>query len=145
MLLEDGAWSDWADVGSCSTTCGDGQKTQQRTCDNPAPNNGGLDCPDDDTQTVNCNLGDCPLSVDGNWCPWQNTIGECPITCGGTGGGLMPQIRSCGCPAKANGGADCVGDGTRNSDCGTDPCPGRDFTNDIKDTLKMDQRIDCVL
>ncbi|KAI8505852.1 hypothetical protein Bbelb_162050 [Branchiostoma belcheri] len=38
-----GGWSDWVD-GACSVTCGGGSLTQTRTCDNPAPAHGGLEC-----------------------------------------------------------------------------------------------------
>ena len=49
----DGGLSDW---GACSVTCGGGQQT--RTCDNPAPANGGADCVGDLTQA--CGNDACP-------------------------------------------------------------------------------------
>ena len=40
-----GTWSSWTDWTDCSVKCGgNGQSTQNRTCNNPAPANGGLEC-----------------------------------------------------------------------------------------------------
>lgn len=60
FLTGDGAWSDWEEWGTCSLTCGDGTKTRSRTCDNPAPSNGGADCAGDAVDTEACNDGACP-------------------------------------------------------------------------------------
>ena len=49
----DGGFTAW---GICSVTCGDG--VQSRTCDKPAPANGGADCVGDTTRA--CNLRACP-------------------------------------------------------------------------------------
>jgi len=48
-----GGWTVW---GECSVTCGGG--TQTRTCTNPAPAYGGIDCVGDSSQS--CNAQSCP-------------------------------------------------------------------------------------
>ena len=53
----DGGWSDWSE---CSVTCGGG--TQNRTCDNPEPVNGGSACSGDAVQACNtqaCEVDQC--------------------------------------------------------------------------------------
>ncbi|XP_048251967.1 A disintegrin and metalloproteinase with thrombospondin motifs adt-1-like isoform X2 [Haliotis rufescens] len=81
-------WSEWADNGACSTTCGPGTNTQMRTrtC------TGSTCCPADltlvETRTINCQICTCP--VIGPWCPWGNT-GLCSVTCGS---GTQMQARS---------------------------------------------------
>jgi len=60
----DGGYSEWSLPSECSVTCGDGVRTRQRTCTNPAPKNGGKDCTDlgPDVEFVPCNMGECPPS-----------------------------------------------------------------------------------
>ena len=69
LFVVHGAWSDWVD-GSCAETCGPSTMDQTRTCDNPAPDHGGDDCPNnpaDSTQTgVACDLGPCPSKLANN-------------------------------------------------------------------------------
>ena len=38
----------------CSTTCGEGVITQQRTCTQPSPSCGGRDCEGENTTNVSC-------------------------------------------------------------------------------------------
>ncbi len=54
----DGGWSAWV-AGACSATCGGGTRTDTRTCTNPAPSDGGTDCPGSDTQVTTPCVGDC--------------------------------------------------------------------------------------
>ena len=51
----DGGWSDWQDDGTCSATCGVGKLNQIRTCTNPPPSHGGLECNGNNTRTTDCN------------------------------------------------------------------------------------------
>ncbi|MFA5047421.1 MAG: right-handed parallel beta-helix repeat-containing protein [Patescibacteria group bacterium] len=95
----DGGWSAWPTTWStCSVACGGGTQSHTRTCDNPAPANGGAPCVGSDTESQPCNTQACP--VDGGWSDW----GACSVVCGsGT------QIRTCTNPAPANGGNNCTG------------------------------------
>ncbi len=91
-----GGWSTWS---TCSATCGSG--TQTRTCSSPAAANGGAACSGVTQQS--CNTQSCTATpVAGEWSAWS----ACSTTCGGSG----TQTRSCTNPARANGGADCIGD-----------------------------------
>ena len=56
----DGNWSDWSSWSACSVTCGDGRKTRQRQCNNPAADNGGKQCEGESEQSTTCNDKACP-------------------------------------------------------------------------------------
>ena len=44
FLIVDGNWNDWSNFGDCSVSCGAGLQIRNRSCNNPAPAYGGLDC-----------------------------------------------------------------------------------------------------
>ena len=50
-------WGNWS---SCSGTCGIATKTRTRTCSQPAPKNGGAQCPGNHTQMHACFDRSCP-------------------------------------------------------------------------------------
>ncbi|XP_047673954.1 hemicentin-1 isoform X2 [Tachysurus fulvidraco] len=56
----DGNWSPWQPWGECSVSCGVGERTRLRSCNNPAPSNKGRNCPGDSTQLSRCNIQPCP-------------------------------------------------------------------------------------
>lgn len=92
-----GGWGVWQ---GCSVQCGGG--TQSRSCDSPAPANGGTNCDADGSSAVQlCNLQVCP--VDGGWTAWS----VCSVTCG-TG----VQTRQCTNPTPVGAGATCAGGST---------------------------------
>ena len=66
FVLVDGVWSLWSDWDTCTVTCGGGTQNRMRTCDNPAPANGGANCVGDSTEPSNCNTDGCP----GNYEPY---------------------------------------------------------------------------
>ena len=57
----DGGYSEWTQWSACSLTCGGGTRSRSRTCDNPAPENGGAECSDVSSQTDACNEDACPI------------------------------------------------------------------------------------
>ncbi|KAI8485010.1 hypothetical protein Bbelb_372560 [Branchiostoma belcheri] len=115
----DGGWSDWGPWSNCSLTCGVGRETRDRTCTNPAPENGGADCDGPGQETQACDTGvSCP--VDGGWSDWGPWSG-CSVTCGV---GTETRDRTCTNPAPANGGADCDGPAQETQACDTGvSCP----------------------
>ena len=57
-----GGWSGWGVWGTCSVTCGSGEKKRTRTCTNPAPQHGGDMCTVDGskaTHTKVCTADPC--------------------------------------------------------------------------------------
>ncbi|XP_067664278.1 A disintegrin and metalloproteinase with thrombospondin motifs adt-1-like [Haliotis asinina] len=108
-------WAEWADDGTCSTSCGPGTKTQARTrtCSQSTC------CPEilslRQTRMVSCELCTCP--VIGPWCPWIK-IGQCSKTCGG---GTKMQFRTRVCNNTCTP-PDCVNREERTVKCGQNPC-----------------------
>ena len=58
--LVHGGWSDWYNITNCSTTCGEGVITQQRTCTNPSPSCGGEECLGERITNASCGTTCCP-------------------------------------------------------------------------------------
>ncbi|KAK6183172.1 hypothetical protein SNE40_010701 [Patella caerulea] len=54
-----GSWSDWS-YNTCSMSCGVGTRSRTRKCNNPAPANGGDNCPGSSTEQVACHEQACP-------------------------------------------------------------------------------------
>ena len=70
----DGGYTDFGDWSECSAECDGGTQTRTRTCTNPAPANGGLDCKGDASETRECNIQDCPTYYLDVFCDDQTTI-----------------------------------------------------------------------
>ncbi|OPL32825.1 hemicentin-1 lowquality protein, partial [Mytilus galloprovincialis] len=96
-------WSLWDSWGPCNVTCGNGQQRRRRSCNNPAPANGGTYCQGEEYDYISCTLPVCP--VNGGWSSWIS--GACNATCGI---GQQSRRRYCNTPSQANGGADCKGE-----------------------------------
>ena len=101
----DGGWGEWSVLGTCSETCGTGSQTYTRQCDDPVPQNNGLDCQGEGTDERPCYTGViCPIN--GQWGPWTAS-GSCSETCGE---GVQIWERRCNNPAPDFGGLECEGD-----------------------------------
>ena len=59
-LSVNGGWSEWSAYDECSESCGSGTHTRTRSCDNPAPENGGDDCGELTEETDPCEITPCP-------------------------------------------------------------------------------------
>ena len=57
--IEPGNWGDWGMWTDCSVTCGDGERSRFRVCDNPAPMPGGKMCEGDSAEREGCNEQEC--------------------------------------------------------------------------------------
>ena len=60
ITLVDGEWAAWSGWSSCDVTCDNGTQSRYRTCTNPAPAHGGLDCVGEGNETQECQEGLCP-------------------------------------------------------------------------------------
>ena len=60
FYLVDEGWNLWKDSTHCSHSCGGGYKLQNRSCTNPLPTCGGVDCVGTVDRTVPCNKQCCP-------------------------------------------------------------------------------------
>ncbi|KAL5253235.1 hypothetical protein ACHWQZ_G013119 [Mnemiopsis leidyi] len=54
----DGGWTSYSDWSDCSTSCGTGSQTRDRTCSNPAPADGGRECDGSGRETRQCSRSD---------------------------------------------------------------------------------------
>lgn len=65
--IVDGAWAAWGAWGTCSVTCGGGKQSRARTCTDPQPQNGGLDCTGSSSDMSDCNSQACPTVAAGTY------------------------------------------------------------------------------
>ncbi|XP_039894838.1 thrombospondin-2-like isoform X3 [Simochromis diagramma] len=113
----DGNWGLWSPWSACTTTCGEGNITRVRLCNNPPPQKGGKGCTGSAMETQPCNNTLCPIA--GGWTAWTEWS-VCSETCNG---GLMSRQRECVNPAPQNGGKPCAGDAVDYEGCNKQPCP----------------------
>lgn len=115
-----GGWSGWTDssgwvnVGTCGqyNACQQRQdKTQSRTCNNPAPSCGGAACSGSATQTITQYVS-CG-ATNGGWSAWDPVCPACSDT-------PITQTRTCTNPAPSCGGATCTG--TSSQTCSIPAC-----------------------
>ncbi|CAC5378585.1 HMCN [Mytilus coruscus] len=107
----DEGWSSWDSWGACNGTCGTGQQSRRRYCNNPAPANGGAYCQGEDYDNNSCTLFAC--AVNGGWSSWDSW-GHCNVT---NGTGQQSRRRNCNNPAPANDGDSCQGEEYDHNSC----------------------------
>ncbi|XP_051260270.1 semaphorin-5B isoform X2 [Dicentrarchus labrax] len=112
-----GAWSCWSSWSQCSVGCGGGHYQRTRSCNSPAPANGGAICLGLHTEEALCNTHTC----DGGWMAWS-LWSACDDS------GLQMRSRVCG----AQGNTPCVGNSTQRRDCNEIPVilPASGFDKD---------------
>ncbi|XP_053388217.1 uncharacterized protein LOC128551395 [Mercenaria mercenaria] len=112
----DGNWSPWSSWSECDVSCENGTESRVRSCTNPPPKYGGLDCPGEGIDSKTCQRQLCP--VHGGWSDW-GPWGTCPETCGI---GMMSRTRSCTNPVPDRFGDHCFGNSLENALCHSGPC-----------------------
>jgi hypothetical protein len=60
MSTVNGGWSEWLPWDECSQTCGQGQRSRMRECNNPVPSYDGHLCSGESREFEYCNLRPCP-------------------------------------------------------------------------------------
>ena len=124
MYIVDGGWTRWSDWSACSKTCGQGIQSRSRSCTNPIPQYGGLDCDGDDSEVRDCFERHCPVHCE--WLPFTNWS-DCSKSCDE---GIRRRTRDFK-PAE-HGGDDCLGDATEIEICNPQACPGEELDHILK-------------
>ncbi|XP_004706727.1 hemicentin-1 [Echinops telfairi] len=113
----DGSWSEWSSWEECTRTCGHGNRTRTRTCNNPAAQHGGRRCEGNAVEIIMCSIRPCPIH--GAWSPWQ-PWGACSQSCGK---GTQTRRRLCNNPPPSFDGSHCKGAETQMQVCNERLCP----------------------
>lgn len=113
-VFVNGGWSTWSQWSECSVTCGKGSQRRMRSCNNPAPLNGGNPCPGEPLHKAACNI---VCAVDGQWSTWSSWS-KCSLDC------RQHRRRQCDSPAPQNGGQVCEGSDLDMSNCTVGLCKG---------------------
>ncbi|XP_074627228.1 uncharacterized protein LOC141885237 isoform X4 [Acropora palmata] len=118
-----GNYTDWSKWTSCSTTCGVGVRTRNRTCTSPMPQFRGRSCEEQGlglpSEAEHCYLRQC--GVNGNYTEWSDWS-TCSHSCGP---GFMVRSRTCTNPSPSSGGFDCtrLGKPVQSTQCYLVDCP----------------------
>uniref|UniRef100_A0A8C9DLV3 Hemicentin-1 n=1 Tax=Prolemur simus TaxID=1328070 RepID=A0A8C9DLV3_PROSS len=113
----DGSWSEWSPWEECTRSCGRGNRTRTRTCNNPSAQHGGRPCEGNAVEIIMCNIRPCP--VHGAWSTWQ-PWGPCSESCGK---GTQTRTRLCNNPPPSFDGSYCDGAETQMQVCNERYCP----------------------
>ena len=73
LVSVNGGWSTWSQWTPCSVSCGKGLQRRHRTCSNPTPLGGGLDCEGEEIQRSVCN-SICPGNAISPISGWANLV-----------------------------------------------------------------------
>jgi len=69
-----GEWGNWSEWGLCNYNSG--LRTKTRSCDSPAPSNGGADCIGSNSQTAICDVEQCDPLVNNKDCVCSRLIAD---------------------------------------------------------------------
>ncbi|XP_077934173.1 hemicentin-1 [Halichoerus grypus] len=113
----DGSWSEWSPWEECTRSCGRGNRTRTRTCNNPSTQYGGRPCEGNAIEIIMCNIRPCPVhGAWGTWQPWS----ACSESCGK---GAQIRTRLCNNPPPSFDGSYCDGAETQMQVCNERHCP----------------------
>ncbi|XP_044123231.1 hemicentin-1 isoform X1 [Neovison vison] len=113
----DGSWSEWSPWEECTRSCGRGNRTRTRTCNNPSAQYGGRPCEGNAVEIIMCNIRPCPVhGAWGTWQPWS----ACSESCGK---GTQIRTRLCNNPPPSFDGSYCDGAETQMQVCNERHCP----------------------
>lgn len=59
FFIVNGGWSSWTSGACNATSCGTGQKSRSRYCNNPLKANGGADCQGEKDELIACVRSEC--------------------------------------------------------------------------------------
>ena len=109
-----GSWTLWTSFGPCNVACGIGIHNRTRTCTDPPPQFGGLNCIGPDIDIVDCDTGTyCPINGGWSlWYAWAPCVGDCGI-------GKRQRRRECNNPKPNFGGLPCKGLNIMTENCDT--------------------------
>ncbi|WAR30370.1 CADN-like protein, partial [Mya arenaria] len=110
----DGHWAPWVQWSECDVTCENGTRSRVRSCDNPAPAQGGDECIGPKHEQDFCVLQTC---LDG-WDSWSNWS-SCSVTCGQ---GLKHRHRTCNDTMGTMLGGGCLGNDQEQMECKMKSC-----------------------
>ncbi|CAG2208451.1 unnamed protein product [Mytilus edulis] len=127
------AWGEWDSWSACSVTCGYGSITKTGYWFNEE----GVKTNETFVQHSGCYL-DIKCPVDGNWTMWS-PYSACSKPCGQ---GIRTRTRYCTNPRPLNGGNECMGAGSDQTNCKLDDCPPIPTNFDIE-TCKQPGKLWC--
>jgi hypothetical protein len=114
-----GGWSSWSEYTVCNKDCGPGLKKRTRTCTNPIPVLGGVNCIGDPDEFAACNIGVCLQNGGwGDYGDWGDCEGDCSV-----GAGIRKRTRKCDNPVPLGGGIPCSGNVSESEACYLTNCP----------------------
>uniref|UniRef100_A0A8R1IJ58 Ig-like domain-containing protein n=1 Tax=Caenorhabditis japonica TaxID=281687 RepID=A0A8R1IJ58_CAEJA len=140
QIYVDGGWSEWSPwIGTCHVDCPLlrqhahrirnphevlPHQRRTRTCNNPAPLNGGEYCKGEEEMTRHCKI---PCKLDGGWSSWSEWS-ACSSSC------HRYRTRACTVPPPMNGGQPCFGDDLMTQECPAQFCTADSSRIVISDT-----------
>eukprot|EP00794_Sanderia_malayensis_P005433 gene5433-6112_t len=113
-----GGWSSWSPWSPCSRTCGMAVKRRRRSCTNPLPQNGGVQCDGGFSQSQNRICIGKPCATMKKWTNWSE-FSSCSASCGN---GSRVRKRFC-VNDLAETVSGCKGFSEEKTVCNQGPCP----------------------
>lgn len=76
-ITQDGGWGPFGTWSECSASCDGGFRLRRRVCNDPIPQNGGVECFGCSIEYETCNIHKCPgIQKLSPWTPWLQSSGN---------------------------------------------------------------------